>query len=77
VRAPRQEAGREPRSAPAPVQAHGPAERTLALQRLAGNRATGRLLARWVRHPDPEQKSVMVPDASTEDFERFNPPQNT
>jgi hypothetical protein len=53
------------------------AARALAFQRLAGNRAAGRLLARWVKHPDAEQKSVMVPDVSAQDFERFNPPQNT
>ena len=28
----------------------------LALQRLAGNRVTGRVLARWTKHPDPEKK---------------------
>jgi hypothetical protein len=50
--------------------------RALALQRLAGNRAMGRLLARWIKHPDADKKGVMVPDVAAEDFERFNPPQN-
>jgi hypothetical protein len=54
----------------------GPRERALALQRKVGNRATGRVLARWIKHPDPEQKGVMVPDSSAEEFTRFNPPKN-
>jgi len=53
------------------------ARRTLALQRLAGNRATGRLLARWTNHPDPEKKGVMVPDIVAADLTRFNPPTNS
>lgn len=68
----------------APGTAGGPAagsartlpERAQALQRLAGNRAAARILARWVKHPDPEKKGVMVPDVAAEDYERFNPPQN-
>jgi hypothetical protein len=48
----------------------------LMLQRLAGNRATGRTLARWVAHPDAEKKGVMVPDVVAEQFVRFNPPNN-
>jgi hypothetical protein len=51
-------------------------ERALALQRLAGNRAAARILARWVKHPDPDKKGVMVPDVAAEDYARFNPPQN-
>jgi hypothetical protein len=51
-------------------------ERALALQRLAGNRAAARILARWVKHPDPDKKGVMVPDVAAEDHARFNPPQN-
>jgi hypothetical protein len=47
-----------------------------ALQRAIGNRATARLLSRWARHPDPEQKQVMVPDSVAEAFLRDNPPQN-
>jgi hypothetical protein len=52
------------------------AARALALQRSAGNRATGRVLARWTKHPDPEQKGVMVPDSSASEYGRFNPPKN-
>jgi hypothetical protein len=50
--------------------------RAAALQRAAGNRATARVLARWVKHPDPDKKGVMVPDVVAEDLARFNPPQN-
>ena len=61
----------------APAGRRAPAlARALAVQRSAGNRAAGRILARWIKHPDPEQKGVMVPDSSAEDFERFNPPKN-
>jgi hypothetical protein len=69
-------------SGPAPTPAAaGPRQapslaRARALQRSAGNRAAGRVLARWIKHPDPEQKGVMVPDSAAEDFERFNPPKN-
>jgi hypothetical protein len=52
------------------------AARALALQRSAGNRATGRVLARWTKHPDAEQKGVMVPDVSAAEYGRFNPPKN-
>lgn len=48
----------------------------LALQRAVGNRAAGRLLARWIKHPDVEKKGVMVPDVVAEDYNRFNPPKN-
>ena len=54
----------------------GPRARVLALQRAAGNRAAGRVLSRWIKHPDPEQKGVMVPDSTAEEFTRFNPPKN-
>jgi hypothetical protein len=54
----------------------GPRARALALQRAAGNRAARRVLSRWVKHPDPEQKGVMVPDTSAEEYGRFNPPKN-
>jgi hypothetical protein len=64
------------RAARSPAPPTGRASVT-ALQRAVGNRATGRLLARWVRHPDPEQKKVMVPDSVAEAFVRDNPPQNT
>ena len=64
----------EQRSAPAAATA--PA-RVPTLSRAIGNRATARLLARWAKHPDAEQKGMMVPDSVAEDFVRFNPPQNT
>jgi hypothetical protein len=48
----------------------------LALQRLAGNRAASRVLARWSKHPDAEKKGVMVPDVVAAEFEHFNPPKN-
>jgi hypothetical protein len=54
----------------------GPAQ-ALALQRLAGNRATTATLARWAAHPDPAKKGVMVPDSVAAEFVRFNPPQNS
>lgn len=59
------------RSGGTPAQAQ-----TLALQRLAGNRATTRHLARWAAHPDPEKKGVIVPDVVAADFVHFNPPKN-
>jgi hypothetical protein len=52
------------------------AARALALQRSAGNKAAGRMLARWAVHPDKEQKGVMVPDSSAADYVHFNPPKN-
>jgi hypothetical protein len=52
------------------------AARALALQRSVGNRGAARLLARWTKHPDPEKKGVMLPDASATELEHFNPPQN-
>jgi hypothetical protein len=61
---------------PAPRVATGPHARALALQRTAGNRVARRILARWVKHPDPEQKGVMVPDSTAEEYIRFNPPKN-
>jgi hypothetical protein len=48
----------------------------LRLQRAVGNRAAGRVLARWAKHPDAKQKGVMVPDVVSDDFTHFNPPQN-
>ena len=62
---------------PAPARApQSPPARALALQRAAGNRAARRVLSRWTKHPDPEQKGVMVPDSSAEEYGRFNPPKN-
>ena len=52
------------------------AARAIALQRSVGNRAARRMLARWTKHPDPEQKGVMVPDVSAAEYGRFNPPTN-
>jgi hypothetical protein len=52
------------------------AARALALQRQVGNRVTSRVLARWINHPDPEKKGVMVPDVVAAEFVRFNPPKN-
>ena len=52
------------------------AARALALQRSAGNKAAGRMLARWAVHPDKEQKGVMVPDSSAAEYTHFNPPKN-
>lgn len=49
----------------------------LALQRLAGNRATVATLARWAAHPDPAKKGVMVPDVVAADYLHFNPPKNS
>ena len=66
-RAPKEQASRTPA---------GPRAQALALQRAIGNRAAGRVLSRWIKHPDPEQKGVMVPDSTAEEFTRFNPPKN-
>ena len=52
------------------------ATQALTLQRLAGNRVTSRVLARWTKHPDQEKKGVMVPDVVADEFVRFNPPKN-
>lgn len=46
----------------------------LALQRAIGNRATGRVLARWAAHPDKDKKGVLMPDAMAAEYGRFNPP---
>jgi hypothetical protein len=56
-------------TAPSPVQA-------IALQRSAGNRATGRVLARWTKHPDEKKKGVMLADDAAAELLRLNPPQN-
>jgi len=74
-RTPQEQTPAPPRAAPA----RGPATvaaRALALQRSAGNRAAGRVLARWTKHPDAEQKGVMVPDSSAAEYAHFNPPKN-
>jgi hypothetical protein len=65
------------RGAAGPTPRHVPAVGSaLALQRLVGNRAASRVLARWTKHPDPEKKGVMVPDVVAAEFMRFNPPTN-
>jgi hypothetical protein len=50
--------------------------RALALQRAAGNRATGRILARWTAHPDKDKKGAVVPDGVAAEYLHFNPPKN-
>ncbi|HEU5213239.1 MAG TPA: hypothetical protein VFU10_10760 [Gaiellaceae bacterium] len=50
--------------------------RALELQRQVGNRVASRVLARWIKHPDTEQKGVMVPDVVADEFVRLNPPTN-
>lgn len=75
ARTPNEQTPAPPGAAPA----RGPdtvAARALALQRSAGNRAAGRMLARWTKHPDSEQKGVMVPDSSAAEYTHFNPPKN-
>lgn len=62
-------AGRPPSRAPL-------AQAAVALQRAAGNRTAGRVLRRWVKHPDQEKKGVMVPDVVAAEYSRFNPPKN-
>ncbi len=60
----------------APTRSPAVAARALALQRQVGNRAASRILARWIKHPDPEQRGVMVPDVVAAEVLRFNPPKN-
>jgi hypothetical protein len=48
----------------------------LALQRAAGNRAAGRVLSRWTKHPDAKKKGIMVPDSVAAQLAYFNPPKN-
>jgi hypothetical protein len=78
------QAARAPRESPvakpapgAPARRPGPSPaQALALQRTAGNRAAMRALARWIKHPDQEQKGVMVPDSVADEYTRLNPPKN-
>lgn len=65
-----------PPPGPSPRRRGPSAAQALLLQRLAGNRVTSRVLARWTKHPDAEKKGVMVPDVVAEEFLRFNPPSN-
>jgi hypothetical protein len=75
ARTPEQQAPSPARAAPGRT-GNSVAARALALQRSAGNRAAARVLARWTKHPDPEQKGVMVPDSSAAEYAHFNPPKN-
>lgn len=59
---------------PAPSVVRSSSAGALALQRAIGNRATGRVLARWAAHPDRDKKGVLVPDALAAEYSRFNPP---
>jgi hypothetical protein len=78
VHVPDRESKPAQRSAPQPLARTpaAPQARALALQRAAGNRAARRVLARWTKHPDAEQKGVMVPDSSAGEYTHFNPPKN-
>ena len=51
--------------------------RALTLQRRVGNRAAARVRSRWAAHPVKEKKLAMAPDSAAEDYDRFNPPQNS
>lgn len=64
-------------SAGAPARSRAPSPtQALALQRAAGNRAASRVLSRWVAHPDPDKKGVLMADAIAAEYSRFNPPLN-
>lgn len=83
MRAPAQEPERSagtPARAPAagrrPPAGRSVAAAAIALQRAVGNRAAGRVLSRWTKHPDQEKKGVMVPDVVASEYNRFNPPKN-
>jgi hypothetical protein len=56
-------------AAPSPANA-------LALQRAVGNRAAGRVLARWSRHPDEKEKGKLLSDDAAADYLHFNVPVN-
>jgi hypothetical protein len=69
------------REAPAPVSApvrsSGPSPaQALHIQRTAGNRAAGRVLSRWIKHPDDKKKGEMMSDDAAEMYNHFNIPQN-
>jgi hypothetical protein len=68
---------RTPAGPGAPARQGGPSPaQALALQRAAGNRAAGRVLSRWTKHPDKDKKGVMVPDSVAAEYDHFNPPKN-
>ncbi len=71
-----QQAAQAPGRGLSPAKPNPIVARALALQRSAGNRAAGRVLARWTAHPDKEQKGVMVADSSAAEYTHFNPPKN-
>jgi hypothetical protein len=83
-RVPQDRARPAPEQRASPVQRAGAAARgnvptpadALFLQRAVGNRSTTRTLARWTKHPDPDKKGVLLPDAVAADYLRFNPPKN-
>jgi len=50
--------------------------RALALQRAVGNRAAGRVLARWSKHPDEKEKGKLLSDDAAVDYMHFNVPLN-
>jgi hypothetical protein len=64
-----------PMSAPARSAGPSPAQ-ALHLQRTAGNRAAGRVLSRWIKHPDDKKKGEMMSDEAAEMYNHFNIPQN-
>jgi hypothetical protein len=65
-------------AAPASASARsgGPTAAQAFALRSAGNRATGRALARWAAHPDKDKKGALVPDSVATEYVRFNPPKN-
>jgi hypothetical protein len=62
-----------PESAPARSTRPTPAQ-ALSLQRAVGNRAATQVLSRWAAHPDKDKKGVLLPDAMTAEYVKFNPP---
>ena len=79
--------GARPRSRAGPRPARRPPSRPRAPPRVRRPRRSrcsarpataprGASSSRWAKHPDPEQKGVMVPDSSAGEYTRFNPPKN-
>jgi hypothetical protein len=61
----------------APVRSSRPSPaHALHIQRTAGNRAAGRILSRWIKHPDDKKKGEMMADDAAEMYNHFNIPQN-
>jgi hypothetical protein len=46
----------------------------MELQRAIGNRRAARVLARWTKHPDEQQKGKLVTDGAAADYLRLNFP---